>query len=162
MKKWWIASAFVCSSMATMAQNSIMMGKITDSHLKPLPKTKVILRQGKEVAYATADENGLYHTGVVEPGKYTVKVSCAGRNYTSVVALQSEMKMRYHNITIGDKGIKIEASSESPSLENGLDNARKSPAIMSPHGTYLTPQKKLPTEPEVTPRKTGVPAKGHR
>ena len=162
MKKWWIASAFVYCSLVTMAQNSIMMGKITDNHLKPLPKTKVELGQGKEVAYATADENGLYNTRQLPPGKYTVKVSCAGRNYTSAVVLPSDTKLPYHNITVDKNGMTIAATDKDPYKELGLTKARTSPAILTPNGTYLSQQKKVPVEPEVAPRKKGIPAKDHR
>lgn len=69
------------ASKLSVAQNSILAGKITDENNAPIPGALIQVTQGKIVSDARSDGDGLYYTQLLPDGNYRVDVSIDGKWY---------------------------------------------------------------------------------
>ena len=111
------AGLLVLAANTSEAQNTILMGKITNGHDKPVADALVRLsKSGSAPVETTPDKDGLYYSPVLNPDTYNVTIVLNGKalKAKSVQVMSMDKEHTYCNFTITGDKVKTEQTTADP------------------------------------------------
>ena len=111
------AGLLVLAANTSEAQNTILMGKITNGHDKPVADALVRLsKTGSAPVETTSDKDGLYYSPVLNPDTYNVTIVLNGKalKAKSVQVMPMDKDKTYCNFTITGDKVKTEQTTTDP------------------------------------------------
>ena len=138
-----LAALATLSANISEAQNSILMGKITNGHDKPVVGAVVRLSKPGSVAVeTTSDKDGLYCTQQVQADKYNVTIVVGGKamKANSVTLLPMDKDKKYYNFTLSGGKLSMDETATDPyvavlSAHSELDTKSMSDRMNKPAKT---------------------------
>jgi Carboxypeptidase regulatory-like domain len=106
-----------CSLIVLMprlvAQNSILAGKITDGHDRPIIDAVIAVEHDSST---NSDKDGLYYTSIMKPGHYVVTITIKGKKMRSVPVDVPDMQgvRQYYNFKISAGKVQVEQTISDP------------------------------------------------
>src|SRR5205814_2371094 len=105
-------------SNLSVAQNSILAGKITDENNTPIDGALIQVTHGKIVSDARSDQDGLYYTQLLPEGAYRVEVRVGDKWYKGrkVYLEEAGYSRKYYDLRIAEGRIAISINDGDPFL----------------------------------------------
>lgn len=120
--------AMLATANISVAQNSILAGKIDDENKKPIAgATITVTKDGNQVAEMKSDGNGLYSSQLLDAGEYKVSIVANDkkRKTKTITLVPLERVKYYHNFTLNGKKVDESISDKDPFITVKMDSTRQ-------------------------------------
>ena len=134
-----LIAAFTSTAGISMAQQAMLMGRVTDAGNKPVKEAGIVLKGDAGKGVAISDSLGLYSTQPMPDGRYKVKVVVDKQVYTSddVTLSAAATKGRYYNFKLGpNKKATLSIDTHNPFMEQRMGTVKKYGSD-SPSGNHM-------------------------
>ncbi len=116
-----------CSCATATAQKLMMMGKVMDEQHHPIEGAKINLAGNYRTVTGKSDNLGLFTTGTMPPGDYSVHITIDGKHFSAGHHdLREDNDHTYYYFTITAAGkVETALSNRNPYMEAELENISK-------------------------------------
>ncbi len=112
------AFAFICNPV--LAQNTMLMGKISDVHNQPVKGASLYLRELQDKPVAVSDDEGLFTSTMLPIGDYKVRIEANGKELQADNIQLSGKKEYFYFTLTGKKKVTTTISDDSPYMKARL------------------------------------------
>ena len=130
MQKMILLFALVSAQQVSLAQRTVLMGKLVDAHDAPVKQAELIVIKDDRDYKAVITKDGLYYTDSVYDGDYKVYVFVDKVTYEAKFKLiPPGKKPTFYNFKLANNKVEVSMVESDPFMEKELLRVKKEQAV---------------------------------